>query len=324
RDHAHVDPLGHHGDGGDLRTGRRTARDRCGRPGHRRAAAGRDRPPRDAPGRAEPAQAPGGGAARRARRRPLPARVLQLHAPRGRRRRLRDLAGLRTAGLRPAGTMDRQGAAEPGVDARRGPRHRREPRAVRLDARRPAGSPSAHPARHPARPGRGRHLCHLLVVRATSPGGRARPAGSGGIARPAAMGSVFGAGGALLLQVLLLTGAPLVASAQNLVVAGYMALVPMFLGYVLFGIGLTTVPASTATTVTLTEPAVATVLAVVIVGERLGPAGWAGLCLIGLVLIVLALAPTNLAPAEPTAPGTPVRGTPSSARRHAPSTAPQR
>src|SRR5699024_1977549 len=145
-----------------------------------------------------------------------------------------------------------------------------------------------------------------------------------GIARPAAMGSVFGAGGALLLPVLLLTGAPLVASAQNLVVAGYMALVPMFLGYVLFGIGLTTVPASTATTVTLTEPAVATVLAVVIVGERLGPAGWAGLCLVGLVLIVLALAPTNLAPAEPTAPGTPVRGTPPSARRHAPSAAPQR
>src|SRR5699024_10720938 len=277
--------------------------------------------------------------------------------------------------------------------------HRREPRAVRLDARCPAGSRSAHRARHRARPGRGRHLCHLLVVRAPSPDGGDRPAGcdgfrvrrrwctpaagaaadrrapgqiciagslalcastrgarpaaaaptahgiglglvagatyatfswsvhrllTAGIARPAAMGSVFGAGGALLLPVLLLTGAPLVASAQNLVVAGYMALVPMFLGYVLFGIGLTTVPASTATTVTLTEPAVATVLAVVIVGERLGPAGWAGLCLIGLVLIVLALAPTNLAPAEPTAPGTPVRGTPSSARRHAPSTAPQR
>ena len=145
-----------------------------------------------------------------------------------------------------------------------------------------------------------------------------------GIARPAAMGSVFGAGGALLLPVLLLTGAPLVASAQNLAVAGYMALVPMFLGYVLFGIGLTTVPASTATTVTLTEPAVATVLAVVIVGERLGPAGWAGLCLIALVLVVLALAPTNLAPARPTAACTPAGGMPSSARRHAPSTTPPR
>ena len=116
------------------------------------------------------------------------------------------------------------------------------------------------------------------------------------IPRSAAMGSVFGAGGALLLPVLLLTGTPLLASAQNLAVAGYMALVPMFLGYVLFGIGLTTIPASTATTVTLAEPAVATVLAVVIVGERLGPTGWAGLGLIGVVLLVLALAPTNRAP----------------------------
>lgn len=116
-----------------------------------------------------------------------------------------------------------------------------------------------------------------------------------GIDRSAAMGSVFGAGGALLLPVLLLTGAPLVASAQNLAVAGYMALVPMFLGYLAFGYGLTKVSASTATTVTLTEPAIATVLAVVVVGERLGPLGWAGLCTIGFVLLILTFVPTNSA-----------------------------
>ncbi|MFD5224901.1 DMT family transporter [Microbacterium sp. NPDC058342] len=116
-----------------------------------------------------------------------------------------------------------------------------------------------------------------------------------GIDRSAAMGSVFGAGGALLLPVLLLTGAPLVASAQNLAVAGYMALVPMFLGYLAFGYGLMKVSASTATTVTLTEPAIATVLAVVVVGERLGPLGWVGLCVIGFVLLILAFAPTNAA-----------------------------
>lgn len=116
-----------------------------------------------------------------------------------------------------------------------------------------------------------------------------------GIDRSAAMGSVFGAGGALLLPVLLLTGAPLVASAQNLAVAGYMALVPMFLGYLAFGYGLTKVSASTATTVTLTEPAIATVLAVAVVGERLDPLGWAGLCVIGFVLLLLAFAPTSAA-----------------------------
>ncbi|WP_222843820.1 hypothetical protein [Corynebacterium sp. CNJ-954] len=53
------------------------------------------------------------------------------------------------------------------------------------------------------------------------------------------MGSVFGVGGALLVPVLLATGAPLLDSATTLGVAAYISLVPMFLGYVLFGYGLT-------------------------------------------------------------------------------------
>jgi len=57
--------------------------------------------------------------------------------------------------------------------------------------------------------------------------------------------------------------------------------------------GLTRVPASTATTVTLTEPAVATILAVVIVGERLTVTGWTGLAIIAAALVILALTPTN-------------------------------
>lgn len=108
-----------------------------------------------------------------------------------------------------------------------------------------------------------------------------------GTGRAAAMGSVFGVGGALLTPVLLLTGAPLLDSVQNFTVAAYLALVPMFLGYVLFGYGLTRLSPSTATTVTLAEPAVAALLAVAVVGERLAPVGWAGLGLIALVLVIL-------------------------------------
>lgn len=113
------------------------------------------------------------------------------------------------------------------------------------------------------------------------------------VGRAASMGAVFGAGGALLMPVLALTGAPLVASTQAFLVAGYMALVPMFLGYLLFGFGLARVSSSTATTVTLTEPAVATVLAVLIVGEQLTVLGWTGLGIIAAVLVILALAPAN-------------------------------
>ncbi|MGJ0203926.1 DMT family transporter [Leucobacter sp. gxy201] len=112
-----------------------------------------------------------------------------------------------------------------------------------------------------------------------------------GVGRAASMGAVFGLGGMLLMPVLALTGAPIFESPGNMAVAAYMALVPMFLGYVLFGVALTRVSASTATTVTLLEPAIATVLAVLIVGERLGPLGWAGLGCIAIVLVVLTLAP---------------------------------
>lgn len=101
------------------------------------------------------------------------------------------------------------------------------------------------------------------------------------------MGTVFGLGGALLLPVLLATGAPLLASWTNAAVGTYMALVPMFAGYVLFGWGLTHVRASTATTLTLLEPAVAAVLAVLIVGEHLPGVGWLGVGLVGACLTVL-------------------------------------
>jgi DME family drug/metabolite transporter len=130
-----------------------------------------------------------------------------------------------------------------------------------------------------------------------------------GISRAASMGAVFGGGGLLLVPVLVGTGAPLLASGQNLAVTAYMALVPMFLGYLLFGYGLTKVSSSTATTITLTEPAIATVLAVLIVGERLTMLGWLGLVVIAAVLLILAVAPTNTigverAPRQPTAAGT--------------------
>lgn len=113
------------------------------------------------------------------------------------------------------------------------------------------------------------------------------------IPRAASMGAVFGCGGLLLMPVLLVTGAPLIATREAFLVATYMALIPMFLGYVLFGFGLARVPASTATTITLTEPAVAALLAVAIVGETLTPLGWFGLATIGTTRIILALAPTN-------------------------------
>ena len=103
------------------------------------------------------------------------------------------------------------------------------------------------------------------------------------------MGAVFGLGGLLLMPVLAFTGAPLVASWQNLAVGAYMALVPMFAGYVLFGWGLARVRASTATTLSLAETVVAALLAVLVVGERLPALGWVGAAMIVGSLFILTL-----------------------------------
>ena len=108
-----------------------------------------------------------------------------------------------------------------------------------------------------------------------------------GIPSRAAMGATFGIGGLLLVPVLLLTGAPLLASWNNAAVGLYMALVPMLLGYLSFGHGLARVPASTATTITLFEPVVAAGLAVIIVGERQPATGWLGIVLILACLVCI-------------------------------------
>jgi DME family drug/metabolite transporter len=122
--------------------------------------------------------------------------------------------------------------------------------------------------------------------------GAARMMRSGLPPRPV-MGTIFGIGGVLLLPVLLLTGAPIVASWSNLAAVTYLVLVPMFLGYVLFGRGLAVVPASTATSLSLLEPAVAAVIAVLVLGERLPALGWIGMGTLLASLIVLTTTPSR-------------------------------
>jgi len=104
------------------------------------------------------------------------------------------------------------------------------------------------------------------------------------------MGGMFGLGALPLLAVLAVIGAPLLQSWTSIGLSAYLVLGPMFLAYLLFGIGLRSVRSSAATTITLLEPVFATVLAVLVVGERLSVLGWAGfaLVLIGLAVLVSA------------------------------------
>ncbi|MFM2480713.1 DMT family transporter [Celerinatantimonas sp. YJH-8] len=103
----------------------------------------------------------------------------------------------------------------------------------------------------------------------------------------ATMGILFGTSSVLLLPTLFFTGSHLFAVPQNLAISCYLALIPMTLGYFLFGYGLRSIHASTATLLTLFEPLVAAILAVTVVGETLSPQGWTGALLILFSLLLI-------------------------------------
>ena len=107
-----------------------------------------------------------------------------------------------------------------------------------------------------------------------------------GVNAKSAMASMFGLSAILLLPSLLFTGDNLFLDAKHISVALYMAIAPMFLGYLLFGQALKVIEASRATLITLLEPIVATILAIIIIGEAFSPIGWLGM---GLMVICLLL-----------------------------------
>ncbi|WP_165314084.1 DMT family transporter [Vibrio ziniensis] len=113
-----------------------------------------------------------------------------------------------------------------------------------------------------------------------------------GVSSQSAMASMFGLAATLLLPSLFITGDNLFADTKHTAVVIYMATIPMFLGYLLFGYALKHLEASTATLITLLEPAIATLFAVALVGERFTVIGWYGFAFI-LVCLVLQVLPVQ-------------------------------
>lgn len=111
------------------------------------------------------------------------------------------------------------------------------------------------------------------------------------------MGAAFGLAALPLAVVLLVVGASILASPASLAIAAYLAVGPMFVAYLFFAVGVRALASSTVTVITLLEPLVATVLAIVIVGERLEPVGW-----VGLVLILIGVSVLSSARRQPSTP----------------------
>jgi len=90
------------------------------------------------------------------------------------------------------------------------------------------------------------------------------------------MAAAFAGGAILLLPVAARTDLGWLADPRGLLVALHLGVVATALAYALFGRGLVLVPTATAATLSLFEPLTATVLGMVILGERLTLLQFAG------------------------------------------------
>lgn len=103
----------------------------------------------------------------------------------------------------------------------------------------------------------------------------------------AVIGVVFGGGGLLLVPVLAGTGTGWLLTGRGLAVALHLAVLTTAAGYLLYARGLRETPVATAGTLVLTEPAVATLLGVGLLGERMDGLAAGGLVLLAGSLVVL-------------------------------------
>ena len=136
------------------------------------------------------------------------------------------------------------------------------------------------------------------------PGSAPAPGGRGGRSGQGVIGAVFGLAAVPLVVLAIVTGRDALVVGSNWPVFLWLALVPTVLGHSLYAVGLRRVSASVATVLSLFEPVVAAVLAVLVVGERLGVVGWSGIGLVVAGLALLALpSRAGAAGGDPAAPG---------------------
>jgi DME family drug/metabolite transporter len=107
----------------------------------------------------------------------------------------------------------------------------------------------------------------------------------------AAMATVFVTGAVLLLPVLAAQDLSWLASARGIAMVAWLGLAATAVAYWLYARALVRLSAATATTLDLAEPLTATLLGVLLLGERPGPQAAIGAALIAAGLLLLTLAP---------------------------------
>ncbi len=122
----------------------------------------------------------------------------------------------------------------------------------------------------------------------------AKEAMTSGLDETGAMAGIFGAGAVLLAPLLAVEPLAWLGTGRGALLALHLGLLTIALAYWLYGRGLRRLPVPTVVTLTLAEPLTAAVLAVAVLGERLGRLGWVGAAAVvaGLSLAARGEAPT--------------------------------
>ncbi|WP_449277452.1 DMT family transporter [Leucobacter sp. GX24907] len=110
------------------------------------------------------------------------------------------------------------------------------------------------------------------------------------------VGTMYGIAGACSLPLVFVGGAGWLLTPQGALLALWLGAVTTALGYLLFGWGLTQLAPTTVSTLTLAEPLLATLLGLVVLGERLSLGAALGLVIIATGLIVLSFPSRRKAP----------------------------
>ncbi|MFF4119936.1 DMT family transporter [Streptomyces sp. NPDC001714] len=110
-----------------------------------------------------------------------------------------------------------------------------------------------------------------------------------GHASGAVMGVMFAGAGLLVLPVVVWGAVGGLLTARAALIVLYLGVITTFLCYRLFGHGLRHATPQAATTLTPAEPAVAAVLGVTVLGERLPAVSWCGLAVLALGIVLLAV-----------------------------------
>jgi drug/metabolite transporter, DME family len=125
-------------------------------------------------------------------------------------------------------------------------------------------------------------LCYAIYAEA------AKHAIVGGLDHVGAMAGVFVLGAALMAPLLALEPLGWLLTPRGAAMALHLGILTIALAYWLYGWGLNHLPVPTVVTLTLAEPLTAALLGVALLGERVGPYGWAGVVVIAAGLLLAA------------------------------------